>query len=230
MLKLVECIPNFSLSEARNPAGFQALVETAKSVPGCSLLDAQSDGSQNRTVLTMVGTPEAVLETAFQLTRRAAELIDMNHHTGEHSRMGATDVIPFVPTMHMSVEECVELSRRLGQRVWDELQIPSFLYEDAATRPERRNLAEVRKGQFEGMPEKLLQPDWAPDFGERRIHPVSSPSAQESRSWPSTSIWPPPTCRSPRRLRIPSARRPAASRPARPWASISRNAIRRRSP
>ena len=149
------------------------LVETAKSVPGCSLLDAQSDGSHNRTVLTMVGTPEAVLETAFQLTRRAAELIDMNHHTGEHSRMGATDVIPFVPTMHMSVEECVELSRRLGQRVWDELQIPSFLYEDAATRPERRNLAEVRKGQFEGMPEKLLQPDWAPDFGERRIHPTA---------------------------------------------------------
>ena len=173
MLKLVECIPNFSLSEARDPAGFQALVETAKSVPGCSLLDAQSDGSHNRTVLTMVGTPEAVLETAFHLTRRAAELIDMNHHTGEHSRMGATDVIPFVPTMHMSVEECVELSRRLGQRVWDELQIPSFLYEDAATRPERRNLAEVRKGQFEGMPEKLLQPDWAPDFGERHIHPTA---------------------------------------------------------
>lgn len=173
MLKLVECIPNFSPSEARDPVGFQALVETAKSVPGCSLLDAQSDGSHNRTVLTMVGTPEAVLETAFQLTRRAAELIDMNHHTGEHSRMGATDVVPFVPTMHMSVEECVELSRRLGQRVWDELQIPSFLYEDAATRPERRNLAEVRKGQFEGMPEKLLQPDWAPDFGERRIHPTA---------------------------------------------------------
>ena len=165
--------PEFQPSEARNPAGFQALVETAKSVPGCSLLDAQSDGSHNRTVLTMVGTPEAVLETAFQLTRRAAELIDMTHHTGEHSRMGATDVIPFVPTMHMSVEECVELSRRLGQRVWDELQIPSFLYEDAATRPERRNLAEVRKGQFEGMPEKLLQPDWAPDFGERRIHPTA---------------------------------------------------------
>ncbi len=173
MLKLVECIPNFSLSEARDPAGFQTLVATAKSVPGCSLLDAQSDGSHNRTVPTMVGTPEAVLETAFQLTRRAAELIDMNHHTGEHSRMGATDVIPFVPTMHMSVEECVELSRRLGQRVWDELQIPSFLYEDAATRPERRNLAEVRKGQFEGMPEKLLQPDWAPDFGERHIHPTA---------------------------------------------------------
>lgn len=173
MLKLVECIPNFSLSEARDPVGFQALVETAKSVPGCSLLDAQSDGSHNRTVLTMVGTPEAVLEAAFQLTRRAAELIDMNHHTGEHSRMGATDVIPFVPTMHMSVEECIELSRRLGQRVWDELQIPSFLYEDAAARPERRNLAEVRKGQFEGMPEKLLQPDWAPDFGERRIHPTA---------------------------------------------------------
>ena len=173
MLKLVECIPNFSLSEARDPAGFQALVETAKSVPGCSLLDAQSDGSHNRTVLTMVGTPEAVLETAFQLTRRAAELIDMNHHTGEHSRMGATDVIPFVPQMDVTVEEAVEMSKRVAQRIWDELKVPSFLYEDSATRPERRNLAEVRKGQFEGMPEKLLQPDWAPDFGERHIHPTA---------------------------------------------------------
>ena len=115
MLKLVECIPNFSLSEARDPAGFQALVETAKSVPGCSLLDAQSDGSHNRTVLTMVGTPEAVLETAFQLTRRAAELIDMNHHTGEHSRMGATDVIPFVPQPvlpHAQMAVSVDQSRR----------------------------------------------------------------------------------------------------------------------
>ena len=181
MLKLVECIPNFSLSEARDPAGFQALVETAKSVPGCSLLDAQSDGSHNRTVLTMVGTPEAVLETAFQLTRRAAELIDMNHHTGEHSRMGATDVIPFVPQMDVTVEEAVEMSKRVAQRIWDELKVPSFLYEDSATRPERRNLATCRKGEFEGMPEKLLQPDWAPDYGERKIHPTAGITAIGAR-------------------------------------------------
>ena len=181
MLKLVECIPNFSLSEARNPAGFQALVETAKSVPGCSLLDAQSDGSHNRTVLTMVGTPEAVLETAFQLTRRAAELIDMNHHTGEHSRMGATDVIPFVPQMDVTVEEAVEMSKRVAQRIWDELKVPSFLYEDSATRPERRNLATCRKGEFEGMPEKLLQPEWAPDYGERKIHPTAGITAIGAR-------------------------------------------------
>lgn len=181
MLKLVECIPNFSLSEARDPAGFQALVETAKSVPGCSLLDAQSDGSHNRTVLTMVGTPEAVLETAFQLTRRAAELIDMNHHTGEHSRMGATDVIPFVPQMDVTVEEAVEMSKRVAQRIWDELKVPSFLYEDSATRPERRNLATCRKGEFEGMPEKLLQPEWAPDYGERKIHPTAGITAIGAR-------------------------------------------------
>ena len=173
MARLIECIPNFSCSKEKDEATYNELVKTAQSVPGCTLFDAQTDGNHNRCVFTLIGSPEAIEEVAFQLTKVATERIDMNKHHGEHKRMGATDVIPFVPTMHMSVEECVELSRRLGQRVWDELQIPSFLYEDAATRPERRNLAEVRKGQFEGMPEKLLQPDWAPDFGERRIHPTA---------------------------------------------------------
>ena len=173
MARLIECIPNFSCSKEKDEATYNELVKTAQSVPGCTLFDAQTDGNHNRCVFTLIGSPEAIEEVAFQLTKVATERIDMNKHHGEHKRMGATDVIPFVPTMHMSVEECVELSRRLGQRVWDELQIPSFLYEDAATRPERRNLAEVRKGQFEGLPEKLLQPDWAPDFGERHIHPTA---------------------------------------------------------
>ena len=167
MAKLVECIPNFSLSKEKNEAGYNALIEVAKSVPGCILFDAQTDGNHNRSVFTLLGSPEAVEEVAFRLAKKAMELIDMNRHVGEHSRMGATDVIPFVPTMDVTVEECVEMSKRLGKRMWEELKIPSFLYEDSATVPERRNLATCRKGQFEGMPEKLLQPEWAPDFGER---------------------------------------------------------------
>lgn len=181
MPKLVECIPNFSLSREKDEAGFNALVETANSVPGVTLFDAQTDGSHNRTVFTMVGSPEGVEEVMFRLTKRASELIDMNKHVGEHSRMGATDVIPFVPTMDITVEECVEMSKRLAKRIWEELQIPSFLYEYSATRPERRNLATIRKGQFEGMPAKLLEPDWAPDFGERKIHPTAGVTAIGAR-------------------------------------------------
>ena len=147
----------------------------------CTLLDAQTDGNHNRCVFTLVGSPEAIEEVAFQLTKKAAEVIDMTKHKGEHSRMGATDVIPLVPTMGVTVEECVEITKRLGQRIWDELKIPSFLYEDSATRPERRNLATCRKGQFEGMPEKLLQPEWAPDFGERKIHPTAGITAIGAR-------------------------------------------------
>lgn len=173
MAKLVECIPNFSVSKERDEAVFQGLVDVASSVPGCTLFDVQTDGSHNRCVFTMIGSPEAIEEVAFRLTRQAVETIDMRKHEGQHPRMGAVDVIPFVPQKDVSMEECVELSRRVAQRVWEELQLPSFLYEDSATRPERRNLAACRKGQFEGMPEKLLEPDWAPDFGERKIHPTA---------------------------------------------------------
>ena len=173
MAKLVECIPNFSVSRERDEAAFQSLVDVAGSVPGCTLFDVQTDGSHNRCVFTMIGSPEAIEEVAFRLTRQAAAVIDMTKHEGQHPRMGATDVIPFVPQKDVTLEECVELSRRVAKRVWEELQIPSFLYEESATRPERRNLAACRKGQFEGMPEKLLEPDWAPDFGERRIHPTA---------------------------------------------------------
>ena len=181
MSKLVECIPNFSCSKEKDEAAYNALVEVANSVPGCTLFDAQTDGNHNRCVFTMIGSPEAIEEVAFQLTKKASEVIDMTKHVGEHSRMGATDVIPFVPTMGVTVEECVEMSKRLGQRIWDELKIPSFLYEDSATRPERRNLATCRKGQFEGMPEKLLQPEWAPDFGEQKIHPTAGITAIGAR-------------------------------------------------
>ena len=181
MTKLVECIPNFSCSKEKDEAAYNALVDVAKSVPGCTLFDAQTDGNHNRCVFTLIGSPEAIEEVAFQLTKKAAEVIDMTKHHGEHSRMGATDVIPFVPTVNVTVEECVEMSKRLGKRIWEELKIPSFLYEDSATSPDRVNLANVRKGQFEGMPEKLLQPEWAPDFGERKIHPTAGITAIGAR-------------------------------------------------
>ena len=181
MAKLVECVPNFSVSKEQDPATFQQIVDVANSVPGCTVLDVQTDGDHNRCVFTMVGSPAAIEEVAFQMTKKATELIDMTKHKGQHPRMGATDVIPFVPTMDVTVQECVEMSKRLGQRIWDELKIPSFLYEDSASSPDRVNLAKVRKGQFEGMPEKLLQPEWAPDFGERKIHPTAGITAIGAR-------------------------------------------------
>lgn len=180
-MKLVECIPNFSVSQQKDPAAFQALVDTAKAAPGCTLLDVQTDGSHNRCVFTMVGAPEAMGEAAFQLCKRASEVIDLRKHQGQHPRMGATDVIPFVPQMDMTVEECVALSKQVARRIWEELRIPSFLYEDSASTPKRKNLAACRKGQFEGMPEKLLQPEWAPDFGERAVHPTAGITAIGAR-------------------------------------------------
>lgn len=171
MPKLIECIPNFS--EGRDQKVIDGLTAVAQSVPGVSLFDVQSDESHNRCVYTLVGSPEGIEEVAFQLAKKAMETIDMTKHEGAHPRMGATDVIPFVPTMDVTVEECVAMSKRVAQRIWDELKIPSFLYEDSASSPDRTNLAAVRKGQFEGMPEKLKQPEWAPDYGEREIHPTA---------------------------------------------------------
>lgn len=181
MAKLVECIPNFSVSREKDEPVFQTLVDTANAVPGCTLFDVQSDGNHNRCVFTLIGSPDAIEEAAFQLAKKAVETIDMTKHQGQHPRMGAVDVIPFVPQMDVSVQDCVEISKRVAKRCWDELGLPSFLYEDSASRPERKNLAACRKGQFEGMPEKLLLPDWAPDFGERRIHPTAGITAIGAR-------------------------------------------------
>lgn len=181
MAKLIETIPNFSVSEQTDPETFDLLVKTAGSVPGCTLLNVQTDGDHNRCVFTLIGSPEGIEELTFRLAKTAAEHIDMTKHRGQHPRMGATDVIPFVPTVDVTLEECVALSKRVAKRIWEELQIPSFLYEDSASTPERRNLAACRKGQFEGMPEKLLQPEWAPDFGERKIHPTAGITAIGAR-------------------------------------------------
>jgi len=179
MLKIVECIPNFS--EGRNAKHIEELVSVAKGVAGVTLLDFSSDNSHNRSVFTLVGDPAGIAEVAFLLCKKASGIIDMTKHSGEHPRMGATDVIPFVPIRNVTVDECVEISNQVARRIWEELKIPSFLYEYSATAPGRQNLAAVRKGQFEGMPEKLLLEEWAPDFGERKIHPTAGITAIGAR-------------------------------------------------
>ncbi|MCL2226480.1 MAG: glutamate formimidoyltransferase [Oscillospiraceae bacterium] len=175
MAKLVQCVPNFS--EGRDQKVIDLLVSTASEVPGVTLVDHSSDTSHNRSVFTLVGSPEGIGEAAFRLCKAASENIDMTKHSGEHPRMGATDVIPLIPVKDCTSEECVEVCKKLAKRINDELGIPIFLYEDACTSEERRNLANVRKGQFEGMAEKLLLEDWAPDFGERKIHPTAGVTA-----------------------------------------------------
>lgn len=179
MAQIVECIPNFS--EGRDSSVIEALVKEAQSVAGVTLLDYSSDASHNRSVFTLVGNPDGIAEAAFRLCRLASEKIDMTRHQGEHPRMGATDVIPFVPIKDISASDCVEISKKLAERIWNELKIPSFLYEDSAKNEARRNLAAVRKGQFEGMPEKLLLDEWAPDYGERKIHPTAGITAVGAR-------------------------------------------------
>ena len=161
--KLVECVPN--ISEGRDPAVIQAVADAIAGVPGVELLDVDPGADTNRTVLTFVGEPEAVLEGAFRCIATAARLIDMRRHHGAHPRLGATDVVPFVPVEGVTMADCADLARRLGQRVGADLGIPVYLYEAAASRPERRNLAEVRRGEYEGLAARLQDPAWAPDFG-----------------------------------------------------------------
>jgi glutamate formiminotransferase/formiminotetrahydrofolate cyclodeaminase len=171
MEKLVECIPNFS--EGRDPEKLNKILDEIKSV-GVELLDQEMDADHNRAVVTFVGEPEAALEAAFRGIKKAAELIDLNTHTGEHPRMGATDVVPFVPITNMTTRECVEMAKRLGKRVAEELRIPVYLYEEAATRPDRVNLANIRKGEFEGLRKEIeTNPARRPDFGEPKIHPTA---------------------------------------------------------
>lgn len=179
MAKLIECIPNFS--EGQNQEVIDGLVAIAKSVPGVNLFDNSSDKNHNRSVFTLVGDVDGIQEVAFQMVKYASENIDMTKHHGEHPRMGATDVVPFVPVKDATIEECIEISKNVAKRINDELGIPIFLYEESATTPMRKNLAKVRKGQFEGMPEKLLEDDWAPDYGERKIHPTAGVTAVGAR-------------------------------------------------
>ena len=179
MSKLMECIPN--ISEGRRKDVVEAVVDEVRNTPGVALLNYSSDESHNRSVLTFVGAPEAVSEAAFRVAKKAEALIDLRIHQGEHPRMGAVDVIPFVPIREMEMDECVALSRALGSRIADELEIPVFLYEESASAPHRKNLAAIRKGQFEGMAEKVQQEQWHPDFGGVRIHPSAGVVAVGAR-------------------------------------------------
>lgn len=164
MTKIIECVPNFS--EGRRQDVIDQIVETMEAVPDARVLDVQSDLDHNRSVVTLVGTPDAVLDAAFKAITQAAELIDMAHHRGEHPRLGAADVVPFVPVQGVTMADCVALARELGQRVGDELGLPVYLYEEAASRPERRNLADIRRGQYETLKEEIVtDPARAPDFG-----------------------------------------------------------------
>jgi len=165
---LIECIPNFS--EARRPEVVEAIISAIQAVGGVSVLDRHSDLDHNRTVITMVGAPGAIEEAAFQSIKKAQELIDLDRHQGAHPRIGAADVVPFVPISDVSMTECVELACRLGKRVGEELSIPIYLYEEAATKPERQNLENIRKGQYEGLKNEI-ETDTArqPDFGPAKL-------------------------------------------------------------
>ncbi|HSV86874.1 MAG TPA: glutamate formimidoyltransferase [Levilinea sp.] len=167
-MPLVECIPNFS--DARRPEVIAAIREVIAAVPGVHVLDQHSDLDHNRTVITFVGTPAGAEEAAFLAIKKAAEWIDLNKHTGEHPRIGATDVVPFVPISDISMTECIEIARRLAKRVADELSIPVYLYEEAATRPERQNLENIRRGQYEGLKVEIgSNPERQPDYGPAHL-------------------------------------------------------------
>ena len=162
MSALVECVPNFS--EGRDRKVIDAIADAVKSVPGVALLDVDPGAATNRTVYTFAGAPEDVLEAAFRAIRKGVELIDMRRHKGEHARQGACDVCPFIPINGASMKDCVELSRRLGERVGQELDVPVYLYAEAAARPERKRLPDIRAGEYEALEEKLKKPEWKPEI------------------------------------------------------------------
>ena len=180
-MKLVECVPNFS--EGRDQATLDAIAAAIRAMSGVSLLDVDPGADTHRTVFTFVGSPDAAVEAAFQAIKIASQLIDMRQHTGAHPRMGATDVCPFVPLEGMTMEDCAALARRLGARVGEELGIPIYLYEHAASRPERQNLADIRAGEYEALPEKMTRPDFAPDFGPAEFNARAGVTAIGAREF-----------------------------------------------
>ena len=179
MARLVQCVPNFS--EGRNKEVVEKIVDEIRKVEGVKLLDYSMDKDHNRSVVTFVGEPEKVVEAAFNSTKVAAELIDMSKHTGGHPRMGATDVIPLIPISDVTVEECIEYSKQLGKRIGEELNIPVFLYEQSATAKHRENLADIRRGQYEGMKEKLKEEEWKPDYGPVELNVKAGVTAVGTR-------------------------------------------------
>jgi len=176
---LVECVPNFS--EGRDPAKVDAIVEAMR-IPGVYLLDREMDSDHNRCVITLVGEREAIAEAAIRGVGKAAELIDLTRHQGAHPRMGAADVIPFIPIDGVTIEDCVAMARHVGAEIWNRFQIPVYLYEAAATTPERQNLENIRRGQFEGIRDEIAtNPARKPDFGEPRVHPTAGATVVGAR-------------------------------------------------
>ncbi|MDH7515374.1 MAG: glutamate formimidoyltransferase [Bacteroidota bacterium] len=170
MRKIVECVPNFS--EGRDAKVIEAIAEAIRKTPGCTLLDVDPGKSTNRTVYTFVGSPEAVVQGALNSARTAKELIDMRKHSGEHPRIGAMDVCPFVPVANVTMEECVALAKEFGRRAGEELGIPIYLYEEASTNPARKSLRQIRAGEYEGLAARIVTPEWKPDFGPAEFIPT----------------------------------------------------------
>jgi len=182
MKRLIECVPNFS--EGRDPAKVDAIVQAMSSIPGVYVLDREMDADHNRCVITLAGDPEAVGEAAIAGAGKALELIDMTEHKGAHPRVGATDVVPFIPIEGVAIEDCVALARRVGNEIWKRHRIPVFFYEAAATRPDRVNLENLRKGQFEGLREELKKNhDRQPDVGEPKVHPTAGVTVVGARKF-----------------------------------------------
>ena len=180
MRTVIECVPN--VSEGRNPEVVSEIAEAVRATPGVRLLDVSSDSSHNRSVLTFVGDAPAVIAGVRALFDAAVPRIDLTRHSGEHPRMGAVDVVPVIPIRGATVEECVALSREIGAEIARRHQIPVYLYEESATAERRRNLAEVRKGEFEGFAAKMRSPDWKPDFGPDTPHPTAGAVAVGARA------------------------------------------------
>src|SRR6201998_3260395 len=182
MRRLIECVPNFS--EGRDRAKVDALIKTMSAVPGVWVLDHEMDADHNRSVITLAGEPDAVAEAAILGAGKAMELIDMNFHSGAHPRVGATDVVPFIPVEGVTLEDCVALARNVGNEIWKRYRIPVFFYEAAATRPDRVNLENVRRGQFEGMKEELKKNhERQPDVGEPKMHPTAGVTVVGARKF-----------------------------------------------
>lgn len=180
MNKLIESVPN--ISEGRDGAVIARVADAVRRVPGVTLMDVSSDLAHNRSVLSILGEPEALLEALFALASACVDAIDLREHRGRHPRMGAVDVIPLIPIRNAEMGDCVELSKRLGRRLWHELRLPVILYENSASAEHRRNLAAVRRGEFEGLSEKLSTPEWAPDFGGDAPHPSAGCVAVGARA------------------------------------------------
>src|SRR5246127_3151868 len=182
MKRLIESVPNFS--EGRDPARVDAIVQAMSSVPGVYVLDREMDADHNRCVITLAGEPDAVGEATLLGAGKAMELIDMTRHTGAHPRVGATDVVPFIPIEGVTIEDCVALARRVGNEIWKRYRIPVFFYEAAAMRPDRVNLENVRRGQFEGLREEMKKDlDRQPDVGEPKVHPTAGVTVVGARKF-----------------------------------------------